>query len=495
MPFQLYTVNHLTHPLSEVSKAADFAHHHEDLWRRTPGVHSLVTLSTCNRVEVYISADPDVQLLPHRREEPELYCGAYCGEIPFVNGDTNADANAGGNAGTNGAAGVTALATPTPGVGFVGCAEGCSADAGYGPAGPAKGAETCQSGRCPQLQWNYLEGREVAEHLYRVAAGLDSMVVGEAEVAGQVRRAFTRAQTIGSVNGLMVRMFEGALATSRRVSSETSLTGLGRSVVSVALDEVAAAAQSAQLEFWGGLRAVLLGTGAYAGATVMQLRARGVASISTLDTSCRAEAFARNHATKLIPFEDLVPAIAQADLVVGCRGVGEQILTAPVITQALELRRERGGHPLTLVDLALHRDVDPVVRELDGVVLFDLEDIRHRVPALAVSQIQQAHEIIEAGLRDYDGAVAARHMDPAIVHLRQIFTAAAEAEIAALPAGATIPREAAEKAIQRVVAKLAHTPTVSAHMAAESGLGKQWVDAVATVWGLTPEVLEDAFSK
>ena len=420
MPFQLYTVNHLTHPLSEVSKAADFAHHHEDLWRRTPGVHSLVTLSTCNRVEVYISADPDVQLLPHRREEPELYCGAYCGEIPFVNGDTNAGAKAGGNAGTNGAAGVTALTTPTPGVGFVGCAEGCSADA-------------------------------------------DSMVVGEAEVAGQVRRAFTRAQTIGSVNGLMVRMFEGALATSRRVSSETSLTGLGRSVVSVALDEVAAAAQSAQLEFWGGLRAVLLGTGAYAGATVMQLRARGVASISTLDTSCRAEAFARNHATKLIPFEDLVPAIAQADLVVGCRGVGEQILTAPVIAQALELRRERSGYPLTLVDLALHRDVDPVVRELDGVVLFDLEDIRHRVPALAVSQIQQAHE--------------------------------AEAEIAALPAGATIPREAAEKAIQRVVAKLAHTPTVSAHMAAESGLGKQWVDAVATVWGLTPEVLEDAFSK
>ena len=149
---------------------------------------------------------------------------------------------------------------------------------------------------------------------------------------------------------------------------------------------------------------------------------------------------------------------------------------------------------LTILDLALHRDVEESVRDLPGVTLWDLEDIRHRVPALAVSQVRRAHEIIEDGLSEYDAAVAARHMDPAIVQLRAIFQQAAAAEIDRLPAGDMIPREVAQAAIHHVIAKLAHTPTVSAHMAAEAGLSTEWVDALATVWGLTPEVLEAALN-
>lgn len=424
MPFQLYTVNHLTHSLTEVAQAAALAAEKESEWLDTPGMHSLVLVSTCNRVEIYASADPEVRLVP-------------CQASP------------------------------------------CETQQLDAPAQPQTTDGT--------LVWNFIEGRAVAEHLYRVAAGLDSMVVGEAEVAGQVRRSFTRAQDLGEVHGLMVRMFEGALSTARKIANKTELTGLGRSVVSVALDLAEA---SGQLPQWRQARVLLVGTGAYAGSTVAQLRARGVRDIANISTSDRVTAFAKNHGTRVVPATDLVPALRQADLVVTARGIGAPVLRREQVRDSLT----SADASLTILDLALHRDVEESVRDLPGVTLWDLEDIRHRVPALAVSQVRRAHEIIEQGLSEYDAAVAARHMDPAIVQLRAIFQQAAAAEIDRLPAGDMIPREVAQAAIHHVIAKLAHTPTVSAHMAAEAGLGSQWVDALATVWGLTPEVLEAALN-
>lgn len=424
MPFQLYTVNHLTHSLAEVAQAASQAAEKESEWFETPGVHSLVLVSTCNRVEIYASADPRVRLVP-TQDLPSETQQLTASHPPHAQNDT--------------------------------------------------------------LAWNFIEGRAVAEHLYRVAAGLDSMVVGEAEVAGQVRRSFTRAQDLGEVHGLMVRMFEGALSTARKVASKTELTGLGRSVVSVGLDVVEA---SGRLPEWRQAQVLLVGTGAYAGSTVAQLRARGVRDIANISTSERVTAFAKNHGTRVIPAADLVPALQQADLVVTARGIGAPVLRREQVRASLA----DPDSSLTILDLALHRDVEESVRDLPGVALWDLEDIRHRVPALAVSQVRQAHEIIEQGLSEYDAAVAARHMDPAIVQLRAIFQQAAAAEIDRLPAGEMISREAAEAAIHHVIAKLAHTPTVSAHMAAEAGLGSEWVDALATVWGLTPEVLEAALN-
>lgn len=424
MPFQLYTVNHLTHSLAEVAQAASQAAEKESEWFETPGMHSLVLVSTCNRVEIYASADPRVRLVPTQ----DLPSETQQLEAPH-------------------------------------------------PPHASDGS----------LAWNFIEGRAVAEHLYRVAAGLDSMVVGEAEVAGQVRRSFTRAQDLGEVHGLMVRMFEGALSTARKVASKTELTGLGRSVVSVALD---VAEESGRLPQWRQAQVLLVGTGAYAGSTVAQLRARGVRDIANISTSDRVTAFAKNHGTRVIPAADLVPALQQADLVVTARGIGAPVLRREQVHASLA----DPDSSLTILDLALHRDVEESVRDLPGVTLWDLEDIRHRVPALAVSQVRRAHEIIEDGLSEYDAAVAARHMDPAIVQLRAIFQQAAAAEIDRLPAGDMIPREVAQAAIHHVIAKLAHTPTVSAHMAAEAGLSTEWVDALATVWGLTPEVLEAALN-
>ena len=424
MPFQLYTVNHLTHSLAEVAQAASQAAEKESEWFETPGVHSLVLVSTCNRVEIYASADPRVRLVP-TQDLPSETQQLEAPHQPHIENSA--------------------------------------------------------------LAWNFIEGRAVAEHLYRVASGLDSMVVGEAEVAGQVRRCFTRAQDLGEVHGLMVRMFEGALSTARKVASKTELTGLGRSVVSVALD---VAEESGRLPQWRQAQVLLVGTGAYAGSTVAQLRARGVRDIANISTSDRVTAFAKSHGTRVIPATELVPALRQADLVVTARGIGAPVLRREQVHASLADR----DSSLTILDLALHRDVEESVRDLPGVALWDLEDIRHRVPALAVSQVRRAHEIIEDGLSEYDAAVAARHMDPAIVQLRAIFQQAAAAEIDRLPAGDMISREAAEAAIHHVIAKLAHTPTVSAHMAAEAGLSAEWVDALATVWGLTPEVLEAALN-
>lgn len=296
MPFQLYTVNHLTHSLTEVAQAASQAAEKESEWFETPGVHSLVLVSTCNRVEIYASADPGVRLVPTQ-------------DLPSE---------------------TQQLTAPHP--------------------------PHASDG---SLAWNFIEGRAVAEHLYRVAAGLDSMVVGEAEVAGQVRRSFTRAQDLGEVHGLMVRMFEGALSTARKVASKTELTGLGRSVVSVALD---LAEESGRLPQWRQAQVLLVGTGAYAGSTVAQLRARGVRDIANISTSDRVTAFAKNHGTRVIPAADLVPALQQADLVVTARGIGAPVLRREQVRDSLT----SADASLTILDLALHRDVEESVRDLPG---------------------------------------------------------------------------------------------------------------------------------
>ena len=296
MPFQLYTVNHLTHSLAEVAQAASQAAEKESEWFETPGVHSLVLVSTCNRVEIYASADPRVRLVP-TQDLPSETQQLTASHPPHAQNDT--------------------------------------------------------------LAWNFIEGRAVAEHLYRVAAGLDSMVVGEAEVAGQVRRSFTRAQDLGEVHGLMVRMFEGALSTARKVASKTELTGLGRSVVSVGLDVVEA---SGRLPEWRQAQVLLVGTGAYAGSTVAQLRARGVRDIANISTSDRVTAFAKNHGTRVIPAADLVPALQQADLVVTARGIGAPVLRREQVRDSLS----GPDSSLTILDLALHRDVEETVRDLPG---------------------------------------------------------------------------------------------------------------------------------
>ena len=232
-----------------------------------------------------------------------------------------------------------------------------------------------------------------AVHLCEVAAGLDSMVLGEREIAGQVRRAIAGARADGTSSGALERLFAAASRAARRVSNETELGALGRSLVDVALDAAGMRA---------GARCVLVGTGSYAGASAAALLRRGAARVDVYSPSGRATAFAAQRGLGTVAADALPAALAAADLVVTCSGRPDVVLGpghfdpghagqshfdrrlvdqepldpehfASEADDVADARPRRP--PLVVVDLALGRDVDPAVGELPHVRLVSLRNL------------------------------------------------------------------------------------------------------------------------
>ncbi|OLO51949.1 glutamyl-tRNA reductase, partial [Actinomyces oris] len=267
-----------------------------------------------------------------------------------------------------------------------------------------------------RLLLTHLVGASARREMLAIAAGLSSMVVGEAQIVGQVRRAAETAAAEGTLSPELVRVVERASATARRVAHETELSGQGRSVVAVGVDQ--AAGHLPPLE---DCRALIVGTGSYAGATVADLRARGLRDIAVYSASNRAEAFAAGHGLRAVPTGALSQAMSRADLVVTCRGTGGPILTTDVVAPVAADRLGSAGgsgRPLVILDLALIRDVDEAVGALPGVVHLDLARVRDAVPEAAAQQVTAARAIVEAEAADFERTLAGRAMDPLITALR-----------------------------------------------------------------------------
>jgi len=209
------------------------------------------------------------------------------------------------------------------------------------------------------------ENLEAAKHLFTVASGLESAVVGEREIAGQVRRALASAQEEGTVPGELVQLFEHAAHTARQVGQHTTIGSQGRSIVSVALDLADAVAE----KDWKTRRALVFGTGAYAGATIAALRERGCEDIWVNSRSGRAPEFAAKRDVRAVPKGETYKAMEQADVIVGCSGGSDPLSPAEI---------PPGHH--TILDLALSRDFDPAIADLLQVELITLESVRLAAP-------------------------------------------------------------------------------------------------------------------
>lgn len=279
------------------------------------------------------------------------------------------------------------------------------------------------------------------------------MVVGEREIVGQLRNALKAAQQINSASGTLVQMVEQALKCSRAVAVATDLGNSGRSVVSVALELAGVDSGSC----------LVIGTGSYAGAVVRALRDRGVTDIVVSSRSGRAADFASSH--QLAIADSLPDALAHADLVICCSGTGGHALDETAVAQALGHPRRQG---LTVIDLALTRDVAPGVADLPGVRLITLDDVGKCGGGASPAQLETARAIVEAGVREFVASLGARRINPAVLALRELVQGFAEDEIARLPRG-VVPRQAAEDALRRLAARMLHAPTTRAHDAAASG--------------------------
>ena len=324
------------------------------------------------------------------------------------------------------------------------------------------------------------EGQAVL-HLFQVACGLDSMVIGESQILGQLRRAYAAARD-GGAGPTLHELFQKALRVGKRAHSETGIDQAGRSLVTVGLERAVSAVGPL-----AGRTVLVVGAGsmgALAGAT---LRRAGAGEVVVANrTAANAERLAATLDGRGIGLDGLEQALAEADVVVSSTGATGVVVPLDLVARAVQAR---GGRPLAILDLALPRDLDPAVRALPGVTLVDLEGLQEQLAHTeAGADVEAARAIVAAEVRDFLAWQRAAKSAPTVVALRTRADAVVEAELGRLAGRLPDlgPDASAEvqATVRRVVDKLLHTPTVRVKELAEAPEGLSYADALRELFGL-----------
>ena len=332
----------------------------------------------------------------------------------------------------------------------------------------------------------HFEGKAVL-HLFEVACGLDSMVVGESQILGQLRRAY--AASNDGAGRTLHELFQKALKVGKRAHSETSIDEAGQSLVSVGLERAIGAVGPLE-----GRRVLVIGAGsmgALAGAT---LRRAGAGQIVVANRTAET---ARRLATTLdgegIGLDGLEQALVDADVVISSTGATGLVVSVDVVRRAVQAR---GGRPLAILDLALPRDIDPAARELDGVTLVDLASLQEVLATTEVgADVEAARGIVVEEVADFLAWQRSVRVAPTVVALRTRAdeVVAAELQRLALRLPGLDERAAAEvqSTVRRAVAALLHTPTVRVKELTESPDGLTYADALRELFCLGRDDLPD----
>ena len=345
----------------------------------------------------------------------------------------------------------------------------------------AEGSEAAEAAFADALQvppdfarrYRYtLEEADATRHLFRVASGLDSAVVGEDEILGQVRRALTEAQGAGSAGPMLTRMFQDALVAGKRVRSETALGGAPVSVSGAAASLIRNASEG---ERAAPASVLIIGAGEMARSVaraVGGMRPRAIA-IANRDHE-RARSLAAEMGAKAVAWPLSPEGLARFDVIVSCTSAPAFLLTKDLVEAAARSRPQ--GKPLHLLDLAVPRDIDPAVRSIAGVRLSNIDDARCVVAGARsrrAGQTAPAERIVEEQLEAFRGWLATRDVSDAIRLLKERADAIRRGELAwALPKLAGLSaseRAVVEQFSARLVNKLLHTPTVRLREAAAGG--------------------------
>ncbi|MCT2585665.1 glutamyl-tRNA reductase [Actinophytocola gossypii] len=322
------------------------------------------------------------------------------------------------------------------------------------------------------------------EHLFSVTAGLDSMVVGESQILGQVRNAYGTAREAGTVGRTMHELVQRALRVGKRVHAETGLDAAGGSVVSEALADA-----DRLLDGLAGRTALLVGAGSMGGLAAAALRRAGIGEIVVANrTEATGARLAELQRAAGVPatsvgLGDLADHVAAADLVVACTGA-----TGTVVE--LDAVRPR-TRPLVVCDLGLPRDVDAAIGDLDLVTIVDLEHLQRRLAdSPAGLDTRRAGEIVAEEVRGYLATQRSAEVTPTVTALRRRAAEVVDAELLRLDSrlpdvDARVRGEVAQT-VRRVVDKLLHTPTVRVKELASGPGGAEYAEALRELFGLDP---------
>jgi glutamyl-tRNA reductase len=344
-------------------------------------------------------------------------------------------------------------------------------------------------------KYAYVRYAEAAvEHLFAVTSGLDSVVIGEQQVLGQVRRAYAAAEAHQTVGRTLHELAQRALSVGKRVHSETAIDAAGASVVSVALGMA-----DQQLDGLAGRKAVVVGAGAMGALSATHLARAGVERIHVVNRSLpRAKRLAENIrklgvAADAFPFDHLPPVLTDADVVVSCTGAVRPVVSLADVHRGLAHGQER--KQLVFCDLGMPRDVDPAVAGLPGVYVVDMDRIQ-REPAAkaAASHAEAARAIVATEVANYLAGQRMAEVTPTVTALRQRAADVVEAELLRLdnrlPELDAAHRDEVARTVRRVVDKLLHAPTVRVKQLAGAPGGDSYAEALRELFELDPQAVD-----
>jgi glutamyl-tRNA reductase len=330
-------------------------------------------------------------------------------------------------------------------------------------------------------------GMDAVRHLFGVAAGLESMIVGEAEIQGQVKRAYELALVEGATGPITNRLFRDALATGKRARTETAIGRARVSVSSVAVE--LARGILGELE---SRRVLVIGAGENGELTAKALRERGVETVFVANRRYdRAIGLAQRFGGEAVRFDDLPRQLEEADIVVSSTASPHQI----VGREELELVMDgRGGRPLLLIDIAVPRDIDPSVRELPGITLFDMDDLQREVARnLGSREAEMVHvnAIIEQEVERFADWLASLDVVPTIAALRErgeeIVLRVLRENESRWESLSEADRARVELMARTIIGRMLHEPTLRMKGAAERGGSYVHLQALRELFGLDPE--------
>jgi glutamyl-tRNA reductase len=329
-----------------------------------------------------------------------------------------------------------------------------------------------------------LHGSDAARHLYEVAAGLDSMILGEAEIQGQVKRAYELALVEGATGPVLNRLFRGALAAGKRARTETAISEKGVSVSSVAVE----IAQRALGDLMAS-RVLLVGAGETAELTARALAARGVETVFIANRHYdRAIGLAQRFGGSAVRIEELPAMMQNADIVVASTNSPHNLIGRSELEVVMESRE---GRPLVLVDLAVPRDIDPACREVRGVSLYDVDDVQSLVERNASgreAESRSARTIIDSELSRFEHWLAAQEVVPTIASLRERGDSIVEQVLAENEHRweqlSDADRERLTAMARAIAGRILHEPTLRIKEAADRDDSYVYVSALRELFGL-----------
>ncbi|MDT0546020.1 MULTISPECIES: glutamyl-tRNA reductase [Streptomyces] len=357
----------------------------------------------------------------------------------------------------------------------------------------------------PYLYVHY-EDRAV-HHLFSVACGLDSMVVGEGQILGQIKDALALGQELHTAGRLLNDLFQQALRVGKRAHSETGIDKAGQSLVTFGLEQLAGDTPVA--DWAAGRSALVIGAGSMSSLAATTLARAGVAELvianRTLDRAGRlADSLAGLvDGARAVPMDAVAAELPHADIVVSCTGATGLVLTADLLREALDRRAERlaagatgagTAETVALLDLAMPRDIDAAAHRVGGLRLVDIESLAEAsADEPMAADVDQVRAIVSAEVAAFGAAQRAAHITPTVVALRTMAADVVAGEIARLDG--RLPdldeRQRAEitQTVRRVVDKLLHAPTVRVKQLASTPGGAGYADALRELFDLDPQAV------